>query len=132
MSLEDSGVEKTSTIDQASLITSSEEKFKDILPKKTFVKITELAKSLKRVAIFCYAIAAFCVLILFFMLTDGGNPVFPIILAVICGAMGSFIRLLSEIVFIILQAEKELYISSKYSYVNAELTEKLIKKIDSI
>ena len=130
MSSNNCGGEKTST--KVSLMTSSEQKFKSILPEKTFVKISELANYLKKAAIVFYVITAICVLFLFLTLIDGGYPVVPIVLGVICGSIGSFIMLLSEIVFIVLQAEKELYISAKYNYVNAELTEELIKKIDSI
>ena len=132
MSSNNCGEKKISTVNQSSLMTSSEKKFNAILPKKTFEKIEGLANHFKSTAKFWYIITAICILFIVLMLTNGESPVLPIVLATICASIGSFMKLLSELVFIVLQAEKELYISAKYSYVDAELTETLIKKIDSI
>ena len=108
---------------------NAEQRFSRILNKPNFKTLETYAAISLILGFLCYVGA----IILFFVsLKDGTGFLGSLIVAITPILTGFSLHLISEIISLFLQGQEEWYLSSKYTYVNAELTEELIKRIDNL
>ncbi len=108
---------------------NAEQKFSRILNKPNFKTLEMYAVISLILGFLCYVGA---IILFFISLKEDAGFLGSLIVAITPIITGFSLHLISEVLSLFLQGQEEWYLSSKYTYVNAELTEELLKKLESL